>query len=211
MMMMACSLSCQWLIRTMMNCQAYHHRLVLNTIYLTRYFFMHAVQGRRCSTLHHLPHTQKIANYWRIYIGVYIFLRAAPFSLLVRLFHHLGLCKRSTHAKPKYAKASKYFYLWVRCSPSSSRTIIIMPWSCCKLVPAESRRMQIDAWMMLYVHASCSRIPTSSGWHPTWTSAHGHVCRPIITLTRVLYAAVHIGRRICIGQLKLKMNGWISL
>jgi hypothetical protein len=47
-------------------------------------------------------------------------------------------------------------------APSSSRTII-MPWSCCKLVPAESRRMQIDAWMMLYVHASCSRIPTSSG------------------------------------------------
>ena len=171
MMMMACSLSCQWLIRTMMNCQAYHHRLlVLNTIYLTRYFFMHAVQGRRCSTLHHLPHTQKIANYWRIYIGVYIFLRAAPFSLLVRLFHHLGLYKRSTHAKPKYAKASKYFYLWVRCSPSSSRTIIIMPWSCCKLVPAESRRicrsmhgccMYMPAWCLVLSNPNQLRLASN--------------------------------------------------
>ena len=135
---------------------------IFNTVLL------HAVQGRRCSTLHHLPHTQKYSQLLT-YIGVYIFLRAAPFSLLVRLFHHLGLCKRSTHAKPKYAKASKYFYLWVRCSQQFSHH----HHHAMELLQARASREQtyadrcMDAVCTCLPDASCSRIPTSSGWHPT--------------------------------------------
>lgn len=82
------------------------------------------------------------------------------------------------------------------------------PWSCCKLARASREQTYADRcmddavcympWCLVLSNPNQLRLA-----YPTWTSAYGHVCRPIITLAVLLLVCftppyVHcIGRRIC--------------
>ena len=97
--------------------------------------------------------TESYLAYMQIYFG-----RSSPFnfSLLVRLFHHLGLWRTQHARQTKVCKGRRLLLSLGTLLPAAASTSssLLAPSSC---------HVSGDAWVYVHGCPSCSRIPSSSG------------------------------------------------